>query len=286
MLIKQVFNNNVVLVYDVYKKKEYVLTGNGIGFQKKKGMVVDIDRIEKKFISGDEGVIKRLLKLTEEIDSNIFDITQQIIAEIESYLEENLYEYIYMALTDHIAFAIKRSRDGIFVRNTLLYEIKRVYSKEFEAGKIAVGLINKNFDTDLGDDEAAFIAIHIVNSYYQGHSEKYDEDIKVLKILKDVLNIIRYYYKIDYSENDLDYSRLVTHVRFFAKRMLSGQVVDDGNEDLLEVVKEKYNDAFGCVLKIRDYILKNYDYNINDDEKLYLTIHIDRVSKKFKNLCD
>ncbi len=60
MLIKQVFNNNVVLVDDDLKKREYILIGKGLGFQKKKGMKVDIDRVEKKFISDDASVKKKV----------------------------------------------------------------------------------------------------------------------------------------------------------------------------------------------------------------------------------
>lgn len=280
MLIKQVFNNNVVLVYDEFKNREYILTGKGLGFQKKKGMVVDIDKVEKKFISDNTSVKKRLIALTEEIDPYIFDVTSEIIGQIEKFLGEDLYKYIYLSLTDHIAFAIKRFNEGILVRNTFLYEIKRVYKREFEAGKLAVDYLNSKFDIDMPEDEAGFIAIHIVNSYYQGNSEKYQEDIKVLKILKDVLNIIRYYYKIEYKEDDLDYDRLVTHVRFFAKRVLLNRRLDDNNDDLLELVKIKYCEAYGCVEKINDYILNNYFYEIGNDEKLYLTLHIDRVTKK------
>ena len=280
MLIKQVFNNNVVLVYDEFKNREYILTGKGLGFQKKKGMVVDIDKVEKKFISDDTSVKKRLIALTEEIDPYIFDVSSEIIGKIEKFLGEDLYKYIYLSLTDHIAFAIKRLNEGILVRNTFLYEIKRVYKREFEAGKLAVDYLNTKLGIDMPEDEAGFIAIHIVNSYYQGNSEKYQEDIKVLKILKDVLNIIRYYYKIEYKEDDLDYGRLVTHVRFFAKRVLLNKRLDDNNDDLLELVKIKYCKAYGCVEKINDYIVNNYFYEIGNDEKLYLTLHIDRVTKK------
>ena len=39
------------------KNREYILIGKGLGFQKKKGMKADIDKVEKKFIS-DEKVEK------------------------------------------------------------------------------------------------------------------------------------------------------------------------------------------------------------------------------------
>lgn len=281
MLIKQVFNNNVVLVDDDLKKREYILIGKGLGFQKKKGMKVDIDRVEKKFISDDASVKKRLIALAEEVDPDIFDATSEMIGRIEKELGQDLYKYIYLSLTDHIAFAIKRNKEGILVRNSFLHEIKRIYKNEFAAAMLALEYLNKRFNVDLNEDEAGFIAIHIVNSYYQGNSDKYDEDINVLKIMKDILNIIRYYYKIDYDEDDLDYDRLVTHVRFFAKRVLLRKKLDDNNDDLLELVKIKYDRAYGCVEKINDYIMNNYSYEIGNDEKLYLILHIDRVTRKY-----
>ena len=103
-----------------------------------------------------------------------------------------------------------------------------------------------------------------------------------MKILKDVLNIIRYYYKIDYRESDLDYERLVTHVRFFAKRLLASDHREDNSRELFEVVKIKYDKAYGCVEKIEEYVSNNYGQYLSDDEKLYLTMHIERVSNKFK----
>lgn len=281
MLIKQVFNNNVVLVDDDLKKREYILIGKGLGFQKKKGMKVDIDRVEKKFISDDASVKKRLIALAEEVDPDIFDATSEMIGRIEKELGQDLYKYIYLSLTDHIAFAIKRNKEGILVRNSFLHEIKRIYKNEFAAAMLALEYLNERFNVDLNEDEAGFIAIHIVNSYYQGNSDKYDEDINVLKIMKDILNIIRYYYKIDYDEDDLDYDRLVTHVRFFAKRVLLRKKLDDNNDDLLELVKIKYDRAYGCVEKINDYIMNNYSYEIGNDDKLYLILHIDRVTRKY-----
>lgn len=123
MVIKQIFNNNVVLVRDDIEGKEFILTGSGIGFQKKKGMQVDIEKIEKKFISSDDSIMNRIVSLASEIDPEIFEITNSIVTMIEDFLGENLYEYIYPALADHIAFALKRNKEGIVVRNTILYQI-------------------------------------------------------------------------------------------------------------------------------------------------------------------
>lgn len=54
MIIQQIYNNNVVLVLDENIKKELILTGCGIGFQKKKGQEIDKSKIERTFVIQDE----------------------------------------------------------------------------------------------------------------------------------------------------------------------------------------------------------------------------------------
>ncbi len=42
-------------------------------------------------------------------------------------------------------------------------------------------------------------------------------------------------------------------------------------------VNRKHKDAFECTEKINDYVKRQFDYELTNDEKLYLTIHIERV---------
>lgn len=46
-----------------------------------------------------------------------------------------LQESLYITLTDHCHFAIERQKKGIALRNVLLWEIKRLYPKEFALGQ-------------------------------------------------------------------------------------------------------------------------------------------------------
>lgn len=50
-----------------------------------------------------------------------------------------------------------------------------------------------------------------------------------------------------------------------------------GKNELLEVVKIQYNESYECAQNIKLFIEDNYTYNINDDEILYLALHINRV---------
>ena len=60
--------------------------------------------------------------------------------------------------------AIERMKSGIQLENSLLGEIKKNYSAEFEVGKHAVDMMNQRLDLSLTYEEAGFIALHLVNA--------------------------------------------------------------------------------------------------------------------------
>ncbi len=279
MIIQKIYNNNIVLVMDKESKKELVLTGCGIGFQKKIGQDVDKSKIEKKFITEDEIFTNKILKLAKEVDENIFNISSKIIEYAQNYLNTELDEYIYASLTDHISFAFKRYEEKVEIKNDLLYEIRRIHKKEFEIGKWAIDYIEKKYNVKFPIDEAGFIAMHIVNANYK---ESTSESFLMTKILKDILNIIRYYYSIEFEENDFNYDRLVTHLKFFASRLIKKDVLENKDNELINIIKVQYNDAYNCACKIKEFIENNHEYIVSEDEILYLTLHINRVVSVIK----
>lgn len=280
MIIQKIYNNNVVLVIDKESKKELVLTGKGLGFKKKPGEEVDKERIEKKFITEDVQFTNKITKLASEVDGKVFKATGDIIEYSEQVLDTELDEYIYASLTDHISFALKRNKENIEIKNDLLYEIKRIHKKEFQIGKWAVEYLNKEFNATFPIDEAGFIAMHIVNANYK---ESTNESFLMTKIVKEILNIIRYYYSIEFEEDDFNYDRLVTHLKFFAKRLIKREQVTNKDNDLIPLIKIQYEKAYNCALKIKRFIEENYEYNVTNDELLYLTLHISRVISAITN---
>ena len=274
MIIEKIYNNNVVLVKDTTSNKQLILTGCGIGFQKKVGQLADETKIEKKFIAEDESFKNNISKLALEVDENVFKASSAIVEYTESKLKTDLYDYIYVALTDHISFALKRYKENIEIKNELLYEIRRIHKAEFEIGLWALEYINREFDVNLPEDEAAFIAMHIVNANY---NENTSESLLMTKIVKEILNIIRYFYSIEFNQNEMNYERFLTHLKFFAKRLIKNESKRNSKNELLEIIKEKYNESYECANKIKIFIEEHYEYVVSEDEMLYLIIHINRV---------
>lgn len=273
--IKKVYNNNVILAFENSSKKEVILTGCGIGFGKKPNDTVDDSKIEKKFVIQDNNFESKVSKLASEIPEEVFAVSSAIIEYAEKNLNTTLDEYIYISLTDHIYFALKRYKENLPIKNELLYELRRIHKKEYEIGKWAIEYINKTFNVNFLIDEAGFIAMHIINANYR---ESTNKSCLIMNIINQILDIIKNYYSIEFIEDEINFDRLLTHLKFFAKRLIDKtESIDTNNNGLLEIVKVQYKESYDCVKQIKSFIEENYTYKVNDDEVLYLILHINRV---------
>ena len=232
------------------------------------------ERIEKTFIVDDENLGNKIKKLINQIPEGIFELTDEIITHAIVELNVELDKQIYVSLADHIAFAVKRFKNGITIKNELLNEIRRVHRNEFRVSLWAVDYINRNLDIQLPEDEAGFIALHFVNASYKETTMK---SVESTKIIKDILNIIKYYFDIELDEDDLNYDRLLTHLKYFAKRIVNNNKHNSTDSSFVKVISTTYPEAYGCAIKIGEYILMHNNYEVDEDELVYLTMHIQRV---------
>lgn len=280
MIVEKILNNNVVVSIDPKTKKEVILMGCGIAFRKKVGQEVDESKIEKVFMVDDKRLGNKLKKLINQIPDGVFELSHEIICHASKELDRKLDKQIYISLSDHIAFALKRYRNKIQIKNDLLDEIRRIHKEEYKVAHWAVDYLNKKLKINLPEDEAGFIALHLVNASY---NETAKESLIATNVIKGVLNIIRYYYSVEFNEDDLNYDRLLTHLKYFAKRVITNNQHKESDSTFIELASQTYPEAFDCALKIRYYIENNYDYEVNNDEIVYLTMHIHRVISVLKD---
>ncbi|GIO17429.1 transcription antiterminator BglG [Oceanobacillus oncorhynchi subsp. incaldanensis] len=276
--ITKVLNNNVVMSKDE-SNQEIVVMGKGLAFQKKTGDAIESSKVEKTFVLENSNVAKKLAELMKETSEIYLDLSYKILELAKSQLTYKLDNYLYVALTDHLSFAITRHKNGIDLKNPLLWEIRRYYKQEFQIALKALDMVEEDTGVRLVEDEAASIALHLVNSQLSG--ENMDTAIKVTELVNNILNIVRYYFKIELDEDSINYERFLTHLRFFATRFIRKEKAENTHDDFLyEQVKKKYTAAFECTERIAAYIAKNYDWDISNDEKVYLTLHIHRITNR------
>ncbi|HAU5636272.1 BglG family transcription antiterminator LicT [Citrobacter amalonaticus] len=275
MKIARVLNNNVVVVLDE-QKREQVVMGRGLAFKKRVGEDLDEDKIEKVFSLQDDEMVRHLGELLSQIPLDVMTTCDRIITLAAQRLGK-LQESLYITLTDHCWFAIERHNKGVAIKNVLLWEIKRLYPKEFELGQEAIAIIAQRLNVELPEDEAGFIALHLVTA--QLNSEM-PEVMHVTRVMQEILQLVKYQLKLEYDEESLSYQRFVTHLKFFAQRMLTRTVVPDDDISLHRAVKENYAKAWKCAEKIARHLLATYQRELTTEEIMFLAIHIERVRKE------
>ncbi|MEK4298905.1 PRD domain-containing protein [Oceanobacillus sp. FSL W8-0428] len=273
MKIHKVINNNVVSAFDE-AGQELVVMGRGLAFQKKPGQEVDETKIEKIFTLKDPQTFDNFKLLLREIPAALMSDVEDIIQDAKETLDTELSEKIYLSLPDHIHFAIERYNQGIEIKNGILWEIKQIYKDEFAVGQRAVERINKSFDVQLPEDEAAFVAIHILEASL---NENTNQTVNTTKFIQHIINIVKYHFNVEFDEDSLNYGRFITHLKYFAQRVFHGSHYKNDDDYLYIMIKQKHKEASKCTEKIKDFIKKEYDHDLTNEEMLYLTIHIERV---------
>lgn len=278
MIIHKILNNNVVVILDD-KQREQIVMGRGIAFKCKSGDEVDEMLIDKVFTLSNQDMLQKFQELFAEIPMEHMKLSDDIIAYAKTHLGKKLNDNIYISLSDHIHTAIQRKLENITVKNALLWDIRRFYKEEYYIGTKALKMIKEVTGVELPDDEAGFIALHVVNAELD-EGDLHDM-FEITKIMQEIANIVKYYFNMNFNEDSVYYYRFITHLKFFAQRLTSGKTYsNDGDDDLLDVIRVKYKNAYNCVTTITEFIEKKYEYALSNEELLYLTIHIARIVAK------
>lgn len=278
MKIKKVFNNNILLAEDD-QLSEMILMGKGIGFSMKTGDVPDPKKIDKTFKIESEELQNQFIQLMNVIPINHLELTKKVIEFAEKKLNVHFDDSIFIGLADHINFAIKRAKEGNEIKNALLWEIKKFYKKEFEVAMESIDIILYYEGITMSEDEASFIAMHFVNGQQSGEGVR--STVIATNIIQDILSIIKFHFKIDLDGESINYSRFITHIRFFLQRAHQPTVSDD--DFLFEQIKTKYSETYKCVLRVKKYLDNKLNIELTDEEMLYFMLHIRRLTEREKN---
>lgn len=255
--------------------QEYIVIGLGLAYQLKKGDDIPEAKIERVFGSLQQK--NDLQKLVESIPQAYFDLAVEIIEYAQNTLQTHLSDTIYITLTDHICFVKERLEKGFLPQNSLKWEIKQYYPKEYQVSQKIVTLLEEEFSCTLNEDETASIALHIVNAELD--SNTIHDSMDAIHLMDQIMQILRYQGKIVEKIDDLNYQRLITHVKFFVQRVLSHHQLQDNNP-LYQMVKKSYPEADAIAEKVRKFVETKVKHRISDDEVTYLIIHIARIMNR------
>lgn len=274
IIIEKVINNNIISVYEK-SGAEVIVMGRGIGFKKKQGEVVPADQISKIFRIKSRTLTEQFKELLANMPLERVRISDEIISHAKDHLKLKLNQSIYVTLTDHINFAIERVSQGIEPQNALLWEIKRFYPQEFQLGIYALELIHDRLGILLPEDEAGFIALHFVNAEY---GTDIRDAVKFPDQMQAIVDIVERELGILLDESSLHYERFMTHIKFLIQRIYRKELLSSEDRELSLMMQRKYPREYQCSVKVAEYIMQATGCRLSEEEIMYLSVHIRRVS--------
>ncbi|AMC93805.1 hypothetical protein AOC36_07355 [Erysipelothrix larvae] len=274
MIIRKIFNNNCVQT--VMDGKETIVTGPGVGFHMKAGETIDAQKIEKSFVIFDDNMAA-FEKMLEQYPVLYFEITRDIAEYAATQLNETIDDKINISLTDHIAYAIERVHQGITMPS-ISNDMQLFFPEAYEIGLWALDYIERKIGIRLPEEEATYFTIHIVNA--SSSSEKYYAN-KSVKFLNDVMTIIASELNVTIETNSLSHRRLITHLKYLAHNIFHSNTPQtlETSDSFIKQIRASILKFNRCVDTIAKYCEKEYNYSLNADEKMYLTIHLHQVMK-------
>ncbi|MGR6542629.1 PRD domain-containing protein [Paenibacillus tundrae] len=276
------FNNNVALVKDL-SGLEWVVMGTGVGFQKKKGDLIEETSIRRKFAAEDSAAKKPLVQVLDHMDPDVLDVAVEVVKNAEVSLGTTFENNIYLTIADHLNFAIIRANEQIEYVETNRWEVKNLYPKEYLAAQEAIRLVFDRLDVLLPKSEETFLTYHFVNGQ-QTKKTRIEETLKMTEVINRIIEIIQYHFQVKLDEESLSYTRFITHLRHFFIRQFKQNHIEDQEVDLtiVEVVKSKYPRSYQAVEKIAHLLERKYGWALSPNERLYLALHIWRLTSQLE----
>ena len=273
MRIEKVINNNIIQARD-NNGVELVVMGRGIGFGKGPGSEVNNAAIEKTFRLDNMDDKEQFKRLLASLPLEHIRLANDIISYARESLKIRLNQNVYLTLTDHISFVIDRYRAGMNFDNILADEVRLFYPLEYSVGRYALEMIEERTGCRLVEDEAASIALHIINgetNLVMGAA------FRMIKMMREMMEIIERHITIPEGRN-YPKEKLISDLKQFANRLVSEEPMSGRKDDVLySFVQDHYKEEYQIINGINEYIEGAYQCSMTEEEKIYLALNIKRM---------
>ena len=207
-------------------------------------------------------------------------VSADIIEAADFELPYELSHNAVLALADHITFAIQRAKKGINIQMPLAYDVAQMYPVEYKIGEYAVQQISRKLTVDLPKNEAVGIAMALLNASLTPE----DSDASAIQASRDnaiidsITKIIEDEFGIAVDRDGFEYARFATHIHYLLGRIRKGEPMNTEGSELYGVVRAQSERAAECLDKAVALIRDEFDEETTDSEKLYVLMHIMRIS--------
>lgn len=104
--------------------------------------------------------------------------------------------------------------------------------------------------------------------------------MRVSTLVSSVVQIVTHSLSISFRQEDLGFSRFVSHLQYFAERLFTGHLLVSDDDFLYTQLSTRYPDAMRAAERVREFVYREHEASLPNEEVAYLALHIARNSKE------
>ena len=267
-------NNNVVLARDEIGR-EAILTGRGLGFQRKRGQDVDASLISRRYILADNA--QSVAEVIAGIPLERLALIERVFRKAARGLNTDVPSSTLIAVVDHINQAMERVRQGLAMDYPLRAEVAHLHPEELQLAEAMVEEINAAQDIQLPDGEALALTLHLFTAAIGAPSARAAGEQS--RLIGQVMTLLEKTFGDAFDPDSVNAARFAVHLRYFLVRARTTVQIEDGTASLVaQALRTSDPDAYRVALRIRDLLEIRLGAAVTEDETAYLALHVARLA--------
>ena len=267
-------NNNVVLARDEIGR-EAILTGRGLGFQRKRGQDVDASLISRRYVLADNA--QSVAEVIAGIPLERLALIERVFRKAARGLNTDVPSSTLIAVVDHINQAMERVRQGLAMDYPLRAEVAHLHPEELQLAEAMVEEINAAQEVQLPGGEAVALALHLFTAAIGAPSAQAANEQS--RLIGQVMGLLEKSFGDAFDADSVNAARFAVHLRYFLVRARTAVQIEDGTSSLVaEALRVSDPDAYRVARRIRDLLEIRLNTTVSDDETAYLALHVARLT--------
>lgn len=271
-------NNNVVLARDEIGR-EAILTGRGLGFQRKRGQDVDASLISRRYIPADNA--QSVAEVIAGIPLERLALIERVFRKAARGLNTDVPSSTLIAVVDHINQAMARVYQGLTMDYPLRAEVAHLHPEELRLAEAMVEEINAAQEVQLPRGEAVALALHLFTAAIGAPSAQAASEQS--RLIGQVMRLLEKSFGEAFDADSVNAARFAVHLRYFLVRARTAVQIEDGTSSLVaEALRVSDPDAYRVARRIRDLLEIRLNTAVTDDETAYLALHVARLTSSLQ----
>ena len=271
-------NNNVVLARDEIGR-EAILTGRGLGFQRKRGQDVDASLISRRYIPADNA--QSVAEVIAGIPLERLALIERVFRKAARGLNTDVPSSTLIAVVDHINQAMARVYQGLTMDYPLRAEVAHLHPEELRLAEAMVEEINAAQKVQLPRGEAVALALHLFTAAIGAPSAQAASEQS--RLIGQVMGLLEKSFGEAFDADSVNAARFAVHLRYFLVRARTAVQIEDGTSSLVaEALRVSDPDAYRVARRIRDLLEIRLNTAVTDDETAYLALHVARLTSSLQ----